>query len=125
MEVVNFKNDIHGEIFPAGRLTKIIVGPNSTLKAKNFVLGYVTIFPGGSVPKHNHPEEEVYTIISGEGEMSVADEKQILQAGTSVYIASNLDHSLKNKSNENVEMIFVYAPLGIVKHWEKERKGLL
>lgn len=125
MKIVNFKKDIKGEKFPAGRLTKIIVGPGSTLIANNFVQGYVTIFPGGSVPEHKHNEEEVYTIISGEGEMNVDNEKEILEEGTSVYIPSGLSHSLKNKTSKDLIMFFVYAPANIVEHWEKERKGLL
>lgn len=125
MQYVNFKDDIKGEIFPAGRLTKVIVGPDSKLTAKHFVQGYVTIYPNGSVPEHSHPEEEVYTIISGQGEMTVNGETKIMEGGSSVYIPSGQPHSLKNTSKEDLIMMFVYAPANIVEHWEEERKGHL
>lgn len=48
-------DDIKGEYFPSGRLTKVLVGPESKIKAKNFVMGTVKIDPYGSIPKHQHP----------------------------------------------------------------------
>jgi len=125
MQIVNFKDDIKGKEFPAGRLTKVIVGPNSKLTAKNFVQGYTTIYPGGSVPEHSHTNEEVYTIISGNGDMTVNGETVLLKAGTSVYIPSRQLHTLKNNYKEDLIMIFVYAPANIVEHWEEELKGLI
>ncbi|BCV22303.1 hypothetical protein hamaS1_23720 [Moorella sp. Hama-1] len=32
-------------------------------------------------------------------------------------------HELHNETNEGVVMMFVYAPKGIVDHWQKEREG--
>jgi len=125
MQIVNFIDDIKGEKFPAGRLTKVIVGPNSKLTAQHFVQGYVTIYPGGSVPEHSHANEEVYTIISGNGEMNVNGEVEPVKAGTTVYIPSGHAHILKNNSQEDLIMMFVYAPANIVEHWEEERKGLI
>ncbi len=124
MQVINF-SDVKGEEFPAGRLTKILVGANSNLKADNFIMGQVTIYPGGVVPIHSHPEEEVYLILSGEGQMTVAGETQRLAAQSVVYIPSNKEHTLVNNGDKNLVMIFTYAPANIVEHWEEERQGML
>lgn len=125
MQTVNFHKEIAGEKFPAGRLTKVVVGPNSKVTAENFVQGYVTIYPGGSVPEHRHANEEVYTIISGRGEMMVNGQTETLEAGSAVYIPPGQAHSLTNNSDQDLIMIFVYSPANIVDHWEEERKGLL
>ena len=66
MEIINVA-DIAGMEFPAGRRTRVMVGPGAKLEAANFVMGHVTIYPGGSVPIHAHEQEEVYFIVAGQG----------------------------------------------------------
>ena len=66
MDIINVA-DVGGVEFPAGRRTRVLVGPDAPLEAERFVMGHVTIFPGGSVPIHSHEQEEVYFIIEGEG----------------------------------------------------------
>lgn len=53
-------DEVQGTRFPAGRHTRVIVGPGGPVEAQGFVMGHVTIFPGGSVPVHSHAQEEVY-----------------------------------------------------------------
>lgn len=118
-------DEVRGEVFPAGRLTKVIVSPFSDLKAKNFVMGYVTIFPGGSIPLHTHPQEEVYTVLEGTGQMTVGEETKELSAVSSVYIPPEQPHSLVNQESSDLVMLFVYAPAGVVDHWAEEREGKL
>ena len=64
MDIINVA-DIKGMEFPTGRSTRVIVGPNAPLEAAQFVMGHVTIYPGGSVPLHSHQQEEVYYIVAG------------------------------------------------------------
>jgi quercetin dioxygenase-like cupin family protein len=118
-------NDIPGEKFPSGRLTRVFIGAQSPLKAHNFVSGFVVIDPNGTVPLHNHEQEEVYYILKGKGEMNVEGETQVLEAVSAVYIPPNTSHALKNIGAEALHMLFVYAPAGIVSHWQKEREGHL
>ncbi|RKL61842.1 cupin domain-containing protein [Thermoanaerobacteraceae bacterium SP2] len=114
---------IEGTEFPAGRLTKVIVGPGAPVEAQNFVMGYVTIYPGGSVPLHSHEQEEVYFIVSGKGIMHVNDERENVESGNYIYIHPNSTHMLENTSNENMIMVFCYAPKSVVDHWKKELAG--
>jgi mannose-6-phosphate isomerase-like protein (cupin superfamily) len=88
-------------------------------------MGNVTIFPGGSVPLHHHEQEEVYTVLAGEGMMTIGAEQRPMTAGSSVYIPSGSEHSLANTGTENLIMMFVYAPAGVVDHWAQERNGKL
>lgn len=115
--------DITGTKFPAGRLTRVMVGPGAPVEAEGFVMGYVTIFPQGSVPLHRHHQEEVYVILRGTGKMHVNDETADVKAGDYIYIDSDSTHLLENTSNEDMIMLFCYSPKGIVEHWQKELEG--
>ena len=122
MERVNL-NQIEGTEFPAGRRTRVVVGPGAPLEAKNFVMGHVTIYPGGSVPLHVHEQEEVYYIAEGCGEILVNEEKQAVAAGDFVYILPDHSHQLTNTGAERMIMVFCYAPKKIAEHWAEELKG--
>jgi len=116
--------DIEGDKFPAGRWTRVFTGENG-LPTKNFMMGHVTIFPGGKVPEHEHEQEEVYTVLQGRGEMIIDGERKPIEAVAAVYIPPNVKHSLINTGNEDLVMMFVYSPAGVVDHWKHERQGEL
>jgi len=87
-------NETEGRRFPARRLTKNIVGGSSPIQAENFSLGMVTLDPeGGQVPWHNHPQEEIYLILEGTGEICLGSEREEIQAGQTVYIPPEEFHS--------------------------------
>jgi mannose-6-phosphate isomerase-like protein (cupin superfamily) len=117
-------DDIEGEKFPAGRWTRVITGDDK-IKPERFMMGYVVIYPGGKVPEHEHENEEVYTVLKGQGEMVIGDNRQSISAMSAVYIPPGSPHSLINTGEEDLEMMFVYAPATIVDHWEQEKKGEL
>lgn len=117
-------SEIKGEKFPAGRWTRVITGKGK-IEPERFMMGYVVIYPGGKVPLHEHENEEVYTVLKGKGEMHIGDEVQEVEAISSVYIPPNQPHSLVNSGDEDLEMMFVYAPATVVDHWAQEREGEL
>ena len=122
MEIINVA-DIDGMEFPAGRRTRVMVGPGAKLEAANFVMGHVTIYPGGSVPIHAHEQEEVYFIVAGQGCITVEEENRNVKAGDCIYLRPPLAHKLENTSNENMVMMFCYAPKTVAEHWAQEMKG--
>jgi len=122
MDIVNVA-DIAGMEFPAGRRTRVLVGPEARLEAAGFVMGHVTIYPGGSVPLHSHQQEEVYYIAFGQGSIIVNEEIRNVQTGDCVYLKPNVNHMLKNTSTENMVMMFCYAPKTVAEHWAQEMKG--
>ena len=122
MDIVNV-TDITGMEFPAGRCTRVMVGPEALLEAEQFVVGHVTIYPGGSVPMHSHQQEEVYYIVSGQGSIVVDKEIRNVQIGDCIYLKPQSGHLLKNTSAENMIMLFCYAPKTVADHWAQELKG--
>ncbi|BAS28238.1 dimethylsulfonioproprionate lyase family protein [Limnochorda pilosa] len=117
--------EIPGEEFPAGRRTRVLVGPNGPLEAEHFVEGYVSIHPGGKVPLHDHEQEEVYLVLSGRGEIQVGDEVEPVEGVTAIYLPPGKPHELRNTGEAEMVMVFVYAPKGVVSHWAQEREGEL
>jgi quercetin dioxygenase-like cupin family protein len=113
-------SEIAGQIFPAGRETKVLVGPGALVEAEHFVMGHVRIYPGGSVPEHQHEQEEVYFIAEGEGILILDKVEHSVRAGSYVYIPPRIGHSLVNRSQRDMAMIFCYSPKGIVGHWREE-----
>ena len=122
MERINVRQ-VEGTEFPAGRRTRVVVGPGAPLEAQNFVMGHVTIYPGGSVPLHVHEQEEVYYIAGGNGEMMVDEEKLPVGAGDFIYIRPHRSHQLTNTGTTEMVMMFCYAPKKIAEHWAEELKG--
>ena len=119
MEIANIK-DLEYMEFPTGRRTRVMIGQNGRFKGNYFCQGFVEMFEGGSIPDHNHETIETYTVLQGEGEMTVDGENTVMKAGDFILIESNQTHSLKNIGKGNLYMMFVYAPQIIVDHWAKE-----
>ncbi|MFW6062116.1 MAG: cupin domain-containing protein [Planctomycetota bacterium] len=118
--------DIEGRTYPARRRTQNLVGGASPIEASNFSMGYVILEPkGGQVPWHNQEQEEVYFIVSGQGEMCLGEEKHQMATGQAVYIPSGTFHQLTNLGDEPLHMIYVYGPAGDVDHWKQELAGTL
>lgn len=115
-----------GRTFPARRLTKNMVNGASPIQTKTFSLGYVELEPnGGQVPWHNHEQEEVYAVLSGEGEICVGSECERIVGGQTVYIPSNAYHQLTNIGDQPLTFIYCYAPGTDVAHWRQELDGTL
>lgn len=124
MKIVNLF-EMEGTEYPAGRLSRVLVGDNGALRGKHFVQGYSMVYPGGGIPEHDHEPEETYFIVSGKGKITVDGEARDVKAGDLVLVPSGQKHSLHNDSDENMDVMYVYAPKMIVDHWARELSGEL
>jgi quercetin dioxygenase-like cupin family protein len=102
-----------------------LIAPGSAVEAERFVMGHVTIEPGGGIPSHEHAQEEVYYILEGCATLTIDGEIAKLPAGTAVHLPPKSLHELNNQTQEPITILFVYAPKGIVDHWQEEREGHL
>ena len=124
MELCNIF-EIEGMEMPAGRRTRVMIGQNGAIKGDKFCQGYVVVYPGGTVPAHEHETVESYTILKGEGELTVDGEVRKVKAGDYTFIPPMLSHALANTGEEDLHMMFVYSPSVVVDHWAKEQSGEL
>ena len=112
--------NIEGTEFPAGRRTRVMIGDNGAIAGEHFCQGYVVVYPGGSIPEHEHVTVESYTILKGSGEITVDGETQPVSEGDFVFIPSGKSHALVNTGDSDIHMMFVYAPKMIADHWAQE-----
>jgi quercetin dioxygenase-like cupin family protein len=117
-------NEIKGMTFPAGRTTRVLTGQN-LLPTKHFTAGYVVIQPKGRIPLHVHSSEEIYIFVKGTGKIKVESKEEIVEAVSAIYIEPDAEHLLQNIGDDEMIMIFVYSPAGIVNHWSEEMAGKL
>lgn len=117
---------VEGRLFPARRRTTNLVNGTSPLESEAFSLGIVTLEPlGGQVPWHDHPQEEVYVFLEGEGELCIGSERHAVRSGMTAQVPPNTFHQLTNTSDAPMRMLYVYAPVGEVAHWRQELDGTL
>ena len=116
---------IEGMTFPSGRRTRVMLGENGAINGDYFCQGYVVVNPNGTVPEHEHETVESYTILQGQGEITVNGETQPVGPGDMVYIERGQPHSLRNTGDADMHMMFVYAPKMVVDHWAQEASGEL
>jgi len=115
-----------GRRYPAGRWTRNLVGGQSPITSEHFSLGWVVLDPGGGqVPWHEHPQEEIYLIVEGEGQICVGSEVRAVRAGQCVSIPPSTFHQLTNTGEHPMTMLYCYAPAGDVAHWRQELDGTL
>jgi len=119
-------HNVQGRRYPAGRVTKNVVGGASPIQAEHFCMGVVVLDPGGGqVPWHNQDQEEVYLVLEGTGEMCLGAERATLSAGQAVAIPPRVFHQITNVGPDPLRLVYAYGPSGDVAHWRQELDGTL
>ena len=70
----------------------------------------VTMQKGGRGEVHTHPHEQISYIAAGSFEFTVGDEKQIVHAGDSLYVAPNLPHGTLSLEDGSV-VVDIFTPI--------------
>jgi mannose-6-phosphate isomerase-like protein (cupin superfamily) len=90
---------------PFGDTRVYFDGPTSQLKA--MTAGSLLLKPGMEPhPPHQHPEEEIMIVTSGNGEILVGGKKVNVGPGSMMYCESNKLHGVKNTGSE--PLLFYY-----------------
>src|SRR5215475_10478692 len=73
----------------------------------------VSLAPGMAVSRHTHTcEDEVYFVLAGELEVTVADETFVLQPGDTLLAPRDISHELRNSGNTTNHYLLVFSPSG-------------
>ena len=68
------------------------------------------ILPAGAHdPQQPHTEDEVYSIISGRGQIMVAGEERAVRAGSVVFVAAGVEHRF-HTITEDLTILVFFAP---------------
>ena len=65
---------------------------------------------GKTLESHRDPMEEIYFILSGEGEMTVDQETRIVTPGDAIWIPAGAQHSFTNATEEDCVILVVASP---------------
>jgi mannose-6-phosphate isomerase-like protein (cupin superfamily) len=77
------------------------------------LMGIMELDAGGFYPSHAHVAPEIYFVLSGRAQWTVADETFIAAPGTAIYHAPNAPHRMVNLGTEPLRAIwFWWAPGG-------------
>lgn len=80
----------------------------TTSNIENCSLAEEVLPVGAEVVRHFHREtEEIYYVLSGDGEMTVGEETEKVSAGDAVFIPKNHIHTLKNTGSEPMKILLV------------------
>ena len=76
--------------------------------APNFEMRRFTIKPGGSIPKHYHPdiEHEQY-VLKGRYKVGIGGKVHLVKAGDSIYIPPRTTHWYKNTGRVSAEFLCI------------------
>jgi len=67
------------------------------------------IAPGVGAPTHSHPVEEVLTVLQGEAEMWMDDERVVVSAGRGLIVPARRQHGFKNSGTTMLHLHAVLA----------------
>ncbi len=83
--------------YPANFKERILF-PGVTIRTawgEKIMLSFVELQPGGTVPLHSHPHEQMGTVIEGEFELVIAGEARRVKKGDSYLVPSGVQHSAR------------------------------
>ena len=63
---------------------------------EKLMLSFVKLNPDATVPPHSHPHEQMALVLSGELEVTIANESRLLKEGDVFLVPSGVEHSVKN-----------------------------
>ena len=67
------------------------------------------VVPGTGAPTHMHPVEEVLTVLEGEAEMWMDQERVIVSSGQSLIVPAGRQHGFRNSGNVTLHLHAVLA----------------
>ena len=79
------------------------------LRNDSMSLGLYALPTGGVDPQQPHDEDEVYYIVSGQGQITVGDETQPVQPGSLVFVAAEVPHKFHD-IREDLKILVFFAP---------------
>ena len=67
------------------------------------------VAPGCGAPTHSHPVEEVLTVLAGEAEIWIADQRVIVAAGQSALVPAGQRHGFRNSGTAELHIHAILA----------------
>lgn len=100
------------EEFVAGDHTILreLLHPDKQPLDLRYSLAHATLAPGKTSTPHSLKTSEVYYILAGTGEMSIAEARQQVEPGDAVYIPPQAVQFIRNSGSEPLVFICIVDP---------------
>ncbi len=79
------------------------------LHTERMTLARITLRKGAVVPRHEHPNEQIATVLEGRLRFAVGNEERTVLAGESVALPANVPHEVE--ALEDAVVLDVFSPL--------------
>lgn len=103
-------NDCPEFIAGDGTLLRELLHPTKQPIALRYSLAHAIVQPGQTSQPHALKTSEVYYILSGIGEMHIADETQPVEPGDAIYIPPNARQFIHNSGDQPLIFICIVDP---------------
>jgi mannose-6-phosphate isomerase-like protein (cupin superfamily) len=71
--------------------------------------GMYQLAAGSSDPQEPHTEDELYVVMQGSAKIRVGDEDQVVEPGSIVFVAANVEHRFHTITQDLTVLVF-FAP---------------
>ncbi len=93
----------------SSRIREIISPHNSSIIRQS--LAQARLEPSHMTIAHSHPNtEEIYFILSGNGEMAIDTERKMVGQGDAIGIVAGAKHQIRNTGSEDLVFLCMCAP---------------
>jgi len=79
------------------------------IHTETMTLARITLRKGALVPRHEHPNEQIATVLEGRLRFVVGDEERVVVAGESVPLPANVPHEVE--ALEDSVVLDVFSPV--------------
>lgn len=79
------------------------------LREPSLSTGLYILRAGTHDPQQPHTEDEVYYVISGSGQITVAEENRAVRAGSIVFVATGVEHRF-HTITQDLTILVLFAP---------------
>ena len=79
------------------------------LRRESMSLGLYVLPAGGIDPQQPHNEDEVYYVISGQGQVTVGNETRPVQPGSIIFVSAQAPHKFHHIT-ETLQLLVFFAP---------------
>jgi quercetin dioxygenase-like cupin family protein len=76
---------------------------------EKMMMVFFFVEPGGIIPEHSHPHEQMGIVLEGEVQLSINGEKRIAREGDAYHVPSGVLHS-GSVSGSRVRVLDVFVP---------------
>ena len=80
------------------------------IREESMSLGLYVLPTGGTDPQQPHNEDEVYYVINGRSQITVGDETQAIQPGSTIFVGKQVPHKFHDITQTLTLLVFFAPP---------------